>query len=116
MEWTYVVTAGIGMLFLIISFFIKDRSKQNEEELQDLSMNLYQELYQLKKRTKLLEEELMIENSRPVKTAVKKSKPVNEIIVNQVLSLHKQGLKAEQISNLSSLPVSEVKTLIKNRS
>lgn len=110
MEWIMLAAGGLGLILFIISFFLKDRSKETEEELHELSMSLYQELYQLKKRTKLLEEELMIEPvSGPKKT---KPKQINEILVNQVLSLHKQGMKPDQISALSSLHLSDVKRII----
>ncbi|KIL48528.1 hypothetical protein KP77_23150 [Jeotgalibacillus alimentarius] len=114
MDWIMLSIGGAGLILFIISFFLKDRSSDTADELQELSMSLYQELSQLKKRTKLLEEELMIDSSSSNKPV--KPKQINEILVNQVLSLHKQGMSPEQISNLSSLHISDVLHLIKSRS
>lgn len=122
MELAAIVMGGLATLLFIISFFLKDRSKVNEQEIEDVSMNLYQEMYQLKKRIKVLEEEMMVD-SKFVPTKQKQTnqkntakKPVNEIIVNQVLSLHKQGIATDQIVTLSSLPKEEVQSIIKTRS
>ncbi|MDZ5712167.1 hypothetical protein [Jeotgalibacillus haloalkalitolerans] len=110
MELIMLAAGGLGLILFILSFFLKDHSKNTEEELQELSMSLYQELSQLKKRTKLLEEELMIEPDSSQRKA--RPKQINEILINQVLSLHKQGMKPDQISALSSLHISDVKRII----
>ncbi|TFD97515.1 hypothetical protein [Jeotgalibacillus salarius] len=114
MDWIMLAAGGLGLFLFILSFFLKDRTKATEDELQELSMSLYQEMSQLKKRTKLLEEELMIEPIANHKTV--KPKQINEILANQVLSLHKQGMKPDQISKLSSLHIDDVRHLINNRS
>ncbi|MGD7043973.1 hypothetical protein [Jeotgalibacillus proteolyticus] len=121
MQTAALIVAGIVILLLVLSFFIKDRSKSNEQEIEDLSMNLYQEISQLKKRIKVLEEELMVDTkfipSKKAPSAPKtvQKKPINEIIVNQVLSLHKQGVSTDQIITLSSLPKEEVQSIIQSR-
>jgi len=122
MELAALIIGGFAILLFVFSFFLKDRSKTNEKELEELSMNLYQELYQLKKRIKVLEEEMMVDSKfvpskvAPLASKSSRKKPVNEIIVNQVLSLHKQGISTEQIVTLSSLPIEEVQSIIKTRS
>ena len=122
MELAAIVIGGVAVLLFIISFFLKDRAKANEKEIEDVSMNLYQEMYQLKKRIKVLEEEMMVD-SKFVPAKQKQSnqnntakKPINEIIVNQVLTLHKQGVATDQIVTLSSLPKEDVQSIIKTRS
>ncbi|MDG5470809.1 hypothetical protein P6709_03545 [Jeotgalibacillus sp. ET6] len=121
MHTAALIVAGIVILLLVLSFFMKDRSKSNEQELEDLSMNLYQEISQLKKRIKVLEEELMVDTKfvpskkAPSSPKTVQKKPINEIIVNQVLSLHKQGVSTDQIVTLSSLPKEEVQTIIQSR-
>ena len=99
----------LAVLLFIISFFQKDRNSIIENNVEELSLNLYQETYQLKKRMKVLEEELLIEQSQPL------SQPRNEInaiLKNQVIALHKQGLNAEQISKQSALSMTEVQKII----
>ncbi|RDI43960.1 hypothetical protein [Falsibacillus pallidus] len=106
-----------GLLF-ILSFFQKDKVKMVEKEVEELSLNFYQETYQLKNRMKVLEEEILVEGNaiefKPVRQRPgKNSTKVNEILKNQVLALHKQGLDIEQISKQSSLSLAEIKEIIK---
>ena len=66
-----VIIMCIGIFFMILSFFIKDRTKQLEEEVEELSINIYQETNNLKRRLKIVEEELLVDPSFQV-TAPKK--------------------------------------------
>ncbi|MBD7943877.1 hypothetical protein MKZ20_11605 [Psychrobacillus sp. FSL K6-2684] len=108
-----IIIIIIGIILMALSFFIKDGSKKVEAEVEDLSFTLYQETSALKRRLKVIEEELLID---PIKTAPKKNvatKPVvHAIIKNQVLELHKQGYSLKDISSRSSLTVEEVKSVI----
>lgn len=113
MDLSFIIMA-LGVLLIAISFFVKDTSKKVEAEVEDLSFTVYQETSALKRRMKVIEEELLIE---PIHAAPKKNptvvKPiVHEIIRNQVLELHKQGYSLKEISTRSSLSVEEVKSVI----
>ncbi|MEK4028809.1 MULTISPECIES: hypothetical protein [Bacillaceae] len=109
-----LAVAGIG--FLLLSFFLKDRSRLLEKEVEDLSMQFLQETYQLKKKIKVLEEELLIgtpatsfqETASTSETTV----GINEILKNQVISLYYQGAKMEEISRQSSLTLSQVRQIL----
>ncbi len=72
-------------------------------------MNVLQENYKLKKRISVLEEELMMDGEITFQ-----KNPVNEIIKNQVISLHKQGVNVDQITKQSALSKQEVLSVIKN--
>lgn len=102
----------IGIILMILSFFIKDTNKKIEKDIEELSFSFYQETSTLKRRMKIIEEELMIENnSKPLPS--KKSTPViHEIIKNQVLELHKQGFSLNEISARSSLTIDQIKSVI----
>ncbi len=102
----------IGIILIIISFFIKDTNKKIEKDMEELSFSFYQETSTLKRRMKIIEEELMIENrSKPLPS--KKSTPViHEILKNQVLELHKQGFSLGEISARSSLTIDQIKSVI----
>ncbi|MGG4504501.1 hypothetical protein B5V89_03390 [Heyndrickxia sporothermodurans] len=103
----------LSILLFIISFFQKDHSTNLKKEVEDLSMNLYQETYQINKRIKVLEEELLVDDQLMKKELSKSAKPVvNEILKNQVIALFKQGLTVEQIAKQSALAQSEVKNVI----
>lgn len=109
---------SLSSLLFIISFFQRDRYKTLEKDVEELSMNFLQENYTLKKRLKVLEEELLMEEG-PVFQAPPPQRPkkkVHEIVKNQVLALHAQGMNMEQIAKQSALPVMDVQEIIRNRS
>lgn len=100
----------IGIVCIIVSFFLPDQTKQLKEELDQLSIQYYQDIYQLKKRIKILEEELLITSEfAPQKKFTKKFNP---IIMNQVHLLAEQGLSVEQIAKQSALTTNEVKMIL----
>lgn len=108
-----VIIMIIGILLIGLSFLLKDSRKKVEAEVEELSFSLYQETSALKRRLKVIEEELLIESTKM--TSPKKSTKktvVHEIIRNQVLELHKQGYSLKEISTRSSLTVEEVQSVI----
>lgn len=139
----------IGIVVIIVSFFVKDKSAKVEKELDDLSINIYQETNSLKRRIKTLEEELLVEPNFQVKAPkaaqakqqdamatfqqvaaqvkaaqsygtqtqqakASTSKPINGILVSQVLALHSQGLSIEEISKRSTLSYTQIQSIIAN--
>lgn len=104
---------GISLTLLIISFFQKDPVQLLREELEQFTLQQLQENYLIKKKMKLLEEELLVnEDITPFTKSHRKNETVHEIIKNQVLSLAQQGATMEQISNQSSLTVEEVRSIL----
>lgn len=55
-----LVIIGVSLFLLILSLFLRDPIKDLREEIDQLSIQQVQELYKIKKKLKLLEEELMI--------------------------------------------------------
>jgi predicted Holliday junction resolvase-like endonuclease len=52
----------IAVVLFILSFFMDDKIAQLESEVEQLSITTMQETYQLRKKVKVLEEELLPEN------------------------------------------------------
>ena len=63
-----IILMGIGIFFIIISFFFKDKTTQLEKEIEELSINIYQETNGLKRRLKVVEEELLVDHNFKVKS------------------------------------------------
>ncbi|WKB36933.1 hypothetical protein QS257_08990 [Terrilactibacillus sp. S3-3] len=61
MGFIILILIIIGLLTLAISFFKKDRIKQLEKQIEDNSITMMQELYKVKKKVRILEEEVMLE-------------------------------------------------------
>lgn len=139
----------IGIVFIIISMFLKDKSNKVERELEELSINIYQETNALKRRIKTVEEELLVEPNfqiQPQKKLPTKqkdametfqqvaaqvkaaqaygshapqpapqtqaAKPINGILISQVLALNGQGLSIEEISKRSTLTHAQIQSII----
>ncbi len=112
----------VGIIIFIASFFVGNQSKQLEKDVEELSLNFYQETHQLKRRLKAVEEELLIE---PQMTFGKQKKNVNlkenakvtihgihQILISQVMTLHKQGYNIDEISKRSSLTPEQIQAII----
>lgn len=110
----------VGMLIFIASFFVGNQSKQLEHDVEELSLNFYQETQHLKRRLKAVEEELLMEPqafAKPQKGSPKQNAKVSingihQILISQVLTLHKQGYTFEEISKRSSLSLEQVQAII----
>lgn len=123
----------LGIVFIILSFLIKDRSKKIEQDLEDLSINIYQETNSMKRRLKIVEEELLLDGplnvtsksmkqqpfaqatqaytaTPAVKQAAKSviNKPVHSILVSQVLELEKKGMSVDEIQKRSALTTDQI--------
>lgn len=142
----------VGIVTIILSLFFKDKSTQVENELEDLSINIYQETNGLKRRIKTLEEELLVEPNFQVRqpasaqqevkqqdafasfqqvaaqvkaaqsygtqtkmtTQNNATKPINGILVSQVLALNNQGLSIDEISKRSTLSHAQIQSILAN--
>lgn len=112
---------GISVLLFIVSLFMKDPYKKLQEDIDQLSIQQVQELYKIKKKLKVLEEELLIDDmdmSPAISVADKQTSienaatPIHAIIKNQVWSLASQGVSIEKIASQSSLTTSQVQQII----
>ncbi|WP_064091494.1 helix-turn-helix domain-containing protein [Rossellomorea aquimaris] len=104
---------GISILLFVLSFFQKDRYAAIEKEVEELSMNVLQENYQLKKRLRILEEELMMDGGIQMKkSSSSKKAPIHEVVKNQVIALHQQGISLDQIAKQSALSITDVKQIL----
>jgi hypothetical protein len=52
----------VGIVLLAVSFFMSDRMEQVESQLEQFSITTMQDTYQIKKKIKILEEELLTED------------------------------------------------------
>ncbi|API90544.1 MULTISPECIES: hypothetical protein [Virgibacillus] len=62
MIYAIISIIAVGIVLLAISFFMNDRIEQVESQLEQFSITTMQDTYQMKKKIKILEEELLTEN------------------------------------------------------
>jgi hypothetical protein len=121
METLIILLFSLAIVLLIISFFGKDKVAKLEEDLEQMTLTYMQDIYQLKKKVKILEEEFVIQDAPvpPVKdkTTVTSNEiePIHEILKSQVLSLYSQGLSLDQIARQSSLTKEQTISVIEQQ-
>lgn len=112
----YIVLSLIVLAAILfaLSFFLKDPYKELREEIDQLTIQQIQDLYQIKKKLKVLEEELLVNDSILDKQSSFNTgkKQIHNIIKNQVWSLAQQGMDLNQIAKQSSLSTQEVQEII----
>lgn len=60
MSYVILILVLIGLVILVLSYFKEDSVKQVENQLEENSITMMQELYKVKKKIRVLEEEVMI--------------------------------------------------------
>ncbi|MGG3955326.1 hypothetical protein ABEV15_01235 [Bhargavaea massiliensis] len=98
-EYTFIGLVSFAVILLLLSFFQKDRVKEVEEQIEQLTLSTMQQLYEIKKRVKAVEEELLV-GMEPFSKE------------EQIWSLHKQGWTKEQIAHKLNMPIDEVNIMI----
>ncbi|MDM5285374.1 hypothetical protein ABEI56_16235 [Peribacillus castrilensis] len=121
METLIVLLFSLAIVLLIISFFGKDKVAKLEEDLEQMTLTYMQDIYQIKKKVKILEEEFVIQDD-PVPSVKDQSivtpndiEPIHEILKSQVLSLYSQGLTLDQIARQSSLTKEQTISVIEQQ-
>lgn len=116
----YIITAllAFSIFLLFLSFFLKDPYRELKNEFEQFSMEQIRELYQIKRKLKVFEEELLVEDShfRPhisLEPTATQTNEIHAVIKNQIWSLAQQGLSTEQIAKQSSLSEEDVNMLLK---
>ncbi|MDV7765193.1 hypothetical protein ABES08_04705 [Peribacillus simplex] len=121
MEILIILLFSLAIIILIISFISKDKVAKLEEDLEQMTITYMQDIYQLKKKVKILEEEFIIQDDPipPLKTKSPVTsndiEPIHEILKSQVLSLYSQGLSLDQIAKQSSLTKEQTISVIKQQ-
>lgn len=62
MGYVILILIVVGLFTLLLSFFKQDRIKQLEDQVEGTSITMMQELYKVKKKLRVLEEEILIED------------------------------------------------------
>lgn len=123
MEIVMLALFSFAIVLLVISLFKKGKMAKLEEELEQVTLTNMQDIYQLKKKVSILEEELLIQDqpsfysssTSQFISSKAQSVAINEILKNQVLALHRQGCSLEQIEKQSTLTKEQIIEVIKEQ-
>ncbi|MFC4618000.1 hypothetical protein ACFO4N_04555 [Camelliibacillus cellulosilyticus] len=61
MGYLLLILIILGLIILIVSFFKEDSVKQLEDQIEGTTVTVMQELLKVKKKIRVLEEEMMID-------------------------------------------------------
>lgn len=106
-----LILMGVGIVLIVLSFFLKDRTKQLEKELEELSIGIYQETNGIKRRLKIVEEELLLEPNFKVQSPKPSTKKSPLETFQQVAAQVKGGspsTKPAQQANNNARPIHSI--------
>lgn len=64
MLYTALSIVGVAVVLFILSFFLHDKFADLESQFEQFSISTMQDTYQMKKKIKILEEELLTDDTR----------------------------------------------------
>ncbi|MDV2580990.1 hypothetical protein [Alkalibacillus haloalkaliphilus] len=108
----------IGLVLLIISFFMNNRFKEIEIELEQLSMDHIQNQYVMNNKLKVLEEELLTETTNLEDYSNQRSKNDELIkqkeptVVKRVVGLFEEGYSFKEIEDQTGLSQDDIKVIV----
>jgi hypothetical protein len=112
-----MMTIMIIILFIIsialigLSFFQRDNVKELEQELDHLQLSAMQEIYKLKKKMRIVEEELL-QNDVPLKEQAKPYQDDERANPKRILAKYRQGMSLEAIALSEASSVEEIRTIV----
>ncbi|HWO98017.1 MAG TPA: hypothetical protein VNM45_17100 [Bacillus sp. (in: firmicutes)] len=118
-NYTIIFLMVMAIIIYLLSFLKHSKMEALEKQVEQLSLSMMQETYQLKKQIKILQEELMIESFQSL---CRDSMPVGPIIMDktlplqpQIIRFHKEGYSIQEIAKHTSLPLEEVRLIIQQQ-
>ncbi|MGM8213713.1 hypothetical protein ACLIBH_13125 [Virgibacillus sp. W0430] len=112
MIFVLITLIAVAIVLFAYSFFMSDKFDQLETQLEQFSISTMQDTYQMKKKIKILEEELLTESvSANSISPATENKP---LMIQKVHHLHQQGYSVEDISQQIELSSHDVQAILKN--
>lgn len=112
MLYVLITLIAVAIALFVYSFFMNDKFEQLESQLEQFSISTMQDTYQMKKKIKILEEELLTENITLEHVSPDiENKP---LLIQKVYHLHQQGYSFEDISKQTELSNNDVQAILKN--
>ncbi|GEN52067.1 hypothetical protein [Halobacillus faecis] len=113
--------AAVGIGLFVLSYFMNDRMKELENQVEQINMTMMQSNYQLKKKMKVLEEELLAEDltQEIMKQPPRKVEPPQSRqslpLIDTVISMYQKGYKTHYIAKQTNLSEHDVHSMIQQQ-
>ncbi|MDC3415523.1 hypothetical protein [Aquibacillus salsiterrae] len=104
-----IILTSIGILLFTLSFFMSNKFKVMEEQIEQLSLSTMQESYQLKKKIKILEEELLTDDV--METDFTKT-TVQTPLLRKIIHLSQSGASIQTIANETNLSEYDIRSVL----
>lgn len=91
-----IILMIVGILLIIASFFFKNSAKKVEQDVEELSISIFQETNNLKRRLKIVEEELLLEPEFQVKSQPAQTNTILDPKVQQVMQAVQQAAQSSK--------------------
>lgn len=114
---TYAVLTtliAVAIVLIIISFFMNDQFGELEKQIEQFSISTMQDTYQIKKKIKILEEELLTENISEAVIPTNPGLANKPLIIQKVYHLSQQGYSISEIAKQTDLNDNDVQAILKN--
>jgi len=110
----FITLISVSIVLIILSFFMNDKLTELEGQLEQFSISTMQDTYQMKKKIKILEEELLTDNISDTIGTSLENDTNQPTLIQKVYTLHEQGYSIADIEQLTNLSSKEIQTIIKN--
>lgn len=111
MTYVIITLIVVAIVLLILSFFMNDKFSELESQLEQFSISTMQDTYQIKKKIKILEEELLTENLNLDGTSTLESEPR---VIKTIHKLHNKGYSVVDIAQRTDISTYDVQTILKS--
>jgi hypothetical protein len=108
MEIMIIALFVVSILLIGISFFQRDHVKDIEQEVEHLSVSSMQEIYKLKKKVRVLEEEILQNDLE-----LTDNESIDPQTLQRIILKHNQGLSTEAIARSEYLSEEEIGTILR---
>ncbi|MFY4776342.1 hypothetical protein [Metabacillus sp. RGM 3146] len=108
-----IILLVISILLFGASFFQRDKVKELEQEFEHLQLSAMQEIYKLKKKMRVLEEELL-QNDVQLTKSPNTDDEIDAQVIKKVMAKYQNGMTLEAIAQSENLTMLEVRTIVKN--
>ncbi|MEK5232500.1 hypothetical protein MHB42_12110 [Lysinibacillus sp. FSL K6-0232] len=97
-----ILLMSIGIVLMILSFFFKNSTKKLEKDVEELSIAIFQETNHLKRRLKIVEEELLLEPEFQVKSKSAPTHTAQNPKVQQMMQAVQQAAQTAKVTQTTA--------------
>lgn len=109
-----ITLVSVAIVLIIVSFFMNDQFSELEKQIEQFSISTMQDTYQMKKKIKILEEELLTENISESVLPTNHTHENKPLVIQKVYHLHQQGYSIGEIAGQTDLNDNDVQTILNN--